>query len=190
VVFGGDGYSDAWHRLAVQERGLENLRTCADALPVLRRPEVRELFSRHGVLSPVELESRFEVYGEQYVLAIEVEARLALQIARTQVYPAAVRYLSELGQALQQQQAMGLQPRLAVRDQLAQLLSALNDGCDALDQALAHPAGDTTEQQLRHCADTLLPRMAQLRLAVDGLEALVDDALWPLPTFAEMLFVR
>jgi glutamine synthetase len=140
---------------------------------------VRELFSRHGVLSPVELESRFEVYGEQYVLAIEVEARLALQIARTQVYPAAVRYLSELGQALQQQQAMGLQPRLAVRDQLAQLLSALNDGCDALDQALAHPAGDTTEQH-----------MAQLRSAVDGLEALVDDALWPLPTFAEMLFVR
>ena len=190
VVFGGDGYSDAWHRLAVQERGLENLRTCADALPVLRRPEVRELFSRHGVLSPVELESRFEVYGEQYVLAIEVEARLALQIARTQVYPAAVRYLSELGQALQQQQAMGLQPRLAVRDQLAQLLSALNDGCDALDQALAHPAADTTEQHLRHCADSLLPRMAQLRSAVDGLEALVDDALWPLPTFAEMLFVR
>jgi glutamine synthetase len=101
-----------------------------------------------------------------------------------------VRYLSELGQALQQQQAMGLQPRLAVRDQLAQLLSALNDGCDALDQVLAHPAGDTTEQHLRHCADTLLPRMAQLRSAVDGLEALVDDALWPLPTFAEMLFVR
>ncbi|MFM7238545.1 MAG: glutamine synthetase type III, partial [Cyanobium sp.] len=171
-------------------RGLENLRTCADALPVLRRPEVRELFSRHGVLSPVELESRFEVYGEQYVLAIEVEARLALQIARTQVYPAAVRYLSELGHALQQQQAIGLQPRLAVRDQLAQLLSALNDGCDALDQALAHPAADTTEQHLRHCADSLLPRMAQLRSAVDGLEALVDDDLWPLPTFAEMLFVR
>jgi glutamine synthetase len=85
---------------------------------------------------------------------------------------------------------MGLQPSLAVRDQLAQLLNALNDGCDALDQTLAHPAGDTTEQDLRHCADTLLPRMAQLRSAVDGLEAVVDDALWPLPTFAEMLFVR
>ncbi len=190
VVFGGDGYSEAWHRIAVQERGLENLSTCADALPVLRRPEVRELFSRHGVLSPVELESRFEVYGEQYVLAIEVEARLALQIARTQVYPAAVRYLSELGQALQQQQAMGLQPSLAVRDQLAQLLSGLNDGCDALDQALCHAVDGSTEQHLRHCADQLLPRMAQLREAVDGLEALVDDALWPLPTFSEMLFVR
>ena len=97
VVFGGDGYSSAWHRMAVEQRGLENLRTCADALPVLQRQEVRELFERQGVLSPVELESRFEVYAEQYVLAIEVEAKLALQIARTQVYPAAVRYLGELG---------------------------------------------------------------------------------------------
>jgi glutamine synthetase len=190
VVFGGDGYSQEWHRQAVEERGLENLRTSADALPVLQRPEVRELFSRHGVLSPVELESRFAVYGEQYVLAIEVEARLALQMARTQVYPAAVRYLSELGQALQEQQAMGLQPRLAVRNQLAVLLSQLNDGCDALEQALAQPPHDGTQAHLHHCADTLLPLMLQLRDAVDGLEALVDDGFWPLPTFAEMLFVR
>jgi glutamine synthetase len=77
-----------------------------------------------------------------------------------------------------------------VRDQLAELLSGLNDGCDSLDQALAHGAEGSTEEHLRHCADALLPRMTQLRAAVDGLEALVDDALWPLPTFAEMLFVR
>jgi glutamine synthetase len=196
VVFGGDGYSQEWHRRAVEERGLENLRTSADALPVLRRDGVRELFSRHGVLSPVELESRFAVYSEQYVLAIEVEARLALQMARTQVYPAAVRYLTELGQALQQQQAMGLQPSLAVRNQLAALLSQLNDSCDALEQALAQPAHgegeshDPAMAHLRHCADGLLPLMARLREAVDGLEGLVDDALWPLPTFAEMLFMR
>ncbi|MEB3354312.1 MAG: glutamine synthetase III [Cyanobacteriota bacterium] len=196
VVFGGDGYSQAWHQQAVEERGLENLRTSADALPVLRRDGVRELFSRHGVLTPVELESRFAVYSEQYVLAIEVEARLALQMARTQVYPAAVRYLTELGQALQQQQAMGLHPSLDVRNQLAALLSQLNDCCDALDQALAHPphgeaAGhDSAEAHLRHCADGLLPLMGRLREAVDGLEGLVDDALWPLPTLAEMLFMR
>ncbi|MEY3964273.1 MAG: hypothetical protein RLZZ106_1528 [Cyanobacteriota bacterium] len=188
VVFGGDGYSAEWHRRAVEERGLENLRTSADALPVLQRPEVRELFERQAVLSPVELESRFEVYGEQYVLAIEVEAKLALQIARTQVYPAAVRYLTDLGQALQQQQAMGLQPSLAVRNQLAELISHLNDGCDALEQALAHEGPG--EGHLRHCADRLLPLMLKLREAVDGLEALVDDSIWPLPTYAEMLFMR
>ena len=195
VVFGGDGYSQEWHRIAVEERGLENLRTSADALPVLRRPEVRELFERQGVLSPVELESRFAVYAEQYVLAIEVEARLALQMARTQVYPAAVRYLGELAKALQEQQAMGLQPSLAVRNLLAERLHQLNDGCDALERALAdaHNHGadhQPLESQLRHCADQLMPRMQALREAVDGLEGVVDDALWPLPSYQEMLFVR
>jgi len=194
VVFGGDGYSSAWHRMAVEQRGLENLRTCADALPVLQRQEVRELFERQGVLSPVELESRFEVYSEQYVLAIEVEAKLALQIARTQVYPASVRYLGELGQALQEQQAMGLHPNLKLRNQLGELLEQLNNGCDALEEALSggsHGEGaDHTEAHMRHCADTLMPLIGALRSAVDGLEGLVDDDLWPLPSYREMLFVR
>jgi glutamine synthetase len=189
VVFGGDGYSSEWHRLAVEERGLENLRTCADALPVLRRQEVRELFERQGVLSAVELESRFVVYAEQYVLAIEVEAKLALQMARTQVYPAAVRYLGELGQALQEQQAMGLNPNLSPRNQLGELLEQLNNGCEDLDQALsAAPHG--TEAHMRHCADNLMPLIGGLRAAVDGLEGLVDDGLWPLPSYQEMLFMR
>ena len=189
VVFGGDGYSSEWHRLAVEERGLENLRTCADALPVLQRQEVRELFERQGVLSAVELESRFEVYAEQYVLAIEVEAKLALQIARTQVYPAAVRYLGELGQALQEQQAMGLHPNLKLRNQLGELLEQLNNGCESLDQSL-HAAPHGTEAHMRHCADSLMPLIGDLRSAVDGLEGLVDDDLWPLPSYQEMLFIR
>ena len=190
VVFGGDGYSAEWHRLAVEQRGLENLRTSADALPVLKRQEVRELFERQGVLSPVELESRFEVYAEQYILAIEVEARLVVRMARTQVYPAAVRYLGELAKALQEQQAMGLQPSLAVRNQLAERLHQLNNGCDALEQALAAMPHEHGEAQLRHCADQLMPRMEELRQAVDGLEGVVDDALWPLPSYQEMLFMR
>jgi glutamine synthetase len=189
VVFGGDGYSEEWHRKAVVERGLENLPTCADALPVLRRPEVRDLFVRQGVLSPVELESRFSVYAEQYALAIEVECKLALQMARTQVYPAAVRYLSELAKALQEQQAMGLQPSLAVRNQIGELLHQLNNGCDALQLALTSTPHDT-EAHIRHCADQLMPLLGQLRSAVDGLEAVVDDSLWPLPSYQEMLFIR
>jgi len=189
VVFGGDGYSSAWHRMAEEQRGLENLRTCADALPVLQRQEVRELFERQGVLSPVELESRFAVYAEQYVLAIEVEAKLALQIARTQVYPAAVRYLGELGKALQEQQAMGLHPNLNLRNQLGELLEQLNNGCDALEQGL-NSAPHDTEAHMHHCADTLMPLIGTLRAAVDGLERVVDDDLWPLPSYQEMLFMR
>ncbi|MFM7360272.1 MAG: glutamine synthetase III [Cyanobium sp.] len=189
VVFGGNGYSEEWHRMAVEERGLENLRTTADALPVLKRPAVRELFEHTGVLTPVELESRFEVYAEQYILAIEVEAKLAVQIARTQVYPAAMRYLGELAGSLQLQSAMGLQVSPQTQNQVASLSGKLMDLASSLQQAL-DDAPHGTDAHMRYCADTLVPLMTQLREAVDGLEALVDDNLWPLPSYQEMLFVR
>jgi glutamine synthetase len=189
VVFGGDGYSSEWHRIAVEERGLENLRTSADALPVLKRDNVRELFERTGVLTAVELESRYEVYSEQYILAIEVEAKLAVQIARTQVYPAAMRYLGELAGSLQLQSSMGLQVSPDTQQKVAAHSQALMDVAGQLQDAIDHPPHGT-EAHVRHCADVLLPLMGRLRQAVDGLEALVDDNLWPLPSYQEMLFLR
>jgi glutamine synthetase len=189
VIFGGDGYSSAWHEQAVQERGLENLRTSADALPVLQRDAVRELFSRHQVLSPVELQSRFEVYAEQYCLAIEVEARLVVRLARTVIFPAVSAYLAELAASIQEQESIGLQPSKALAQQIGGLNQQLLDGAAALEAALgAAPHG--AEAHMRHCADTLMARMAEVRAAADSLETLVDDAAWPLPTYQEMLFVR
>ncbi|MGB3649405.1 MAG: glutamine synthetase III, partial [Desulfobulbales bacterium] len=87
VVFGGDGYSAEWHEMAVSERGLKNIPTTADALPALREESVKKLFESTGVLTPVELESRFEVYAEQYILSIDVEAKLVVDIAKTRIYP-------------------------------------------------------------------------------------------------------
>ena len=171
------------------ERGLENLRTTADALPVLERPAIRELFERTGVLSAVELQSRFEVYAEQYILAIDVEAKLAVQIARTQVYPAAIRYLGELAESLQLQNTLGIQVCPENSKQIAELCQSLMDISGQLQAAIENPPHGT-EAHMRYCADTLVPLMAELREVVDGLEALVDDNLWPLPTYQEMLFVR
>ena len=189
VIFGGDGYSSAWHEMAVKERGLENLRTSADALPVLQRDAIRELFSRHNVLSPVELESRFEVYAEQYCLAIEVEARLVVRLARTVIFPAVSAYLAELATAIQEQEAIGLQPSKALAQQIAGLSQQLLDGTAALEAALAE-APHGAQAHMRHCADTLMARMGEVRAAADSLETLVDDAAWPLPTYQEMLFAR
>jgi glutamine synthetase len=189
VVFGGDGYSDEWHRVAVEERGLENLRNSADALPVLQRPEIRDLFERTGVLSPVELESRFEVYAEQYVLAIEVEAKLVVRIARTQIYPVVMEFLERMTRSLRDQQELGLAPDRTFAAQVATLNQQLVSKCSALEAAIEQ-APHGVHAHLRHCADTLLPLMGEIRAAVDGLESIVDDALWPLPTYQEMLFVR
>jgi glutamine synthetase len=189
VVFGGDGYSSEWHRMAVEERGLENLRTSADALPVLLRPEIRALFERQGVLTPVELESRHEVYVEQYILAIEVEARLALRIARTQIYPVVMEYLERLSRSLEAQELLGSSPDRSVARAVSALIQQLVSHATALEAAAANPPHGTSAH-LHHCAQSLLPLMADLRTAVDGLEHLVDETLWPLPTYQEMLFVR
>ncbi|MEB3234128.1 MAG: glutamine synthetase III [Cyanobacteriota bacterium] len=190
VVFGGDGYSSEWHRMAVEERGLENLRTSADALPVLKREAIRALFERQGVLSPVELESRFEVYAEQYILAIEVEAKLVLRIARTQLAPAAMTYLERLTRALRDQQELGLQSDRGAATTVAGLITSLHNGCNDLEAALGSGHGGDQTHHMRHCAETLMPLMQAIRQSADGLEAVVDDALWPLPTYQEMLFMR
>ncbi len=189
VVFGGDGYSSEWHRIAVEERGLENLRTSADALPVLERPEIRALFERQGVLTPLELESRFEVYAEQYILAIEVEARLVLRMARTQIYPVVMGYLEKLARSLRDQEALGLPADRSLISKAAHLNQELLNKCTALEEAIGHPPHDV-HGHLRHCSDSLMPLIGQIREVVDGLEVLVDDDVWPLPSYGEMLFFR
>ncbi|MFN7821029.1 MAG: glutamine synthetase III [Cyanobacteriota bacterium] len=189
VVFGGDGYSSEWHRIAVEERGLENLRTSADALPVLERPEIRALFERQGVLTPLELESRFEVYAEQYVLAIEVEARLVLRMARTQIYPAVMEFLERQTRCLHDLETLGLPADRSIAGKAAHLNQQLLHHCTALEEALQHAPHDV-HGHLRHCSDTLMPLIGQVREAVDGLEVIVDDDLWPLPTYSELLFLR
>jgi glutamine synthetase len=82
--------------MAVEERGLANPKIEADALEVLKEPYIEELFDKLGVLSPVEPASPFEIYGAQYILAIEVEAKLVVSMAKTGINPATVKYLSEL----------------------------------------------------------------------------------------------
>jgi glutamine synthetase len=189
VVFGGDGYSSEWHRMAVEERGLENLPTSADALPVLKRPEIRELFERTGVLSPTELESRYEVYAEQYILAIEVETRLAVRMARTQVYPVVMDCLDKLSLSLKNQEALGIPTDRSLVTKVATLNQQLVTSCLQLEEAM-EKAPHGVDAHLRYCADVLVPGMLAIREAVDGLEMLIDDASWPLPSYQEMLFLR
>lgn len=189
VVFGGDGYSEEWHHKAVHERGLENLRTCADALPVLERPEIADLFERQGVLSRVELQSRYEVYAEQYILAIEVEAKLALRMARTQIQPAVQGSLGDLSGSLMEQKSLGLAIDTNLAEQISSLNKDLQDQIVVLEQALNNPPHGSAAH-MKHCAEVLLPIMLKLRKAADSLELLVDDDRWPLPTYQEMLFIR
>ncbi|TRT43749.1 MAG: glutamine synthetase type III [Microcystis aeruginosa Ma_QC_C_20070703_M131] len=190
VIFGGNGYSQEWHKMAVEERGLANLRTTADALPVLRADYIEELFTRMGVLTPVELESRFDVYAEQYLLAIEVEAKLVVSMAKTIIYPAAVRYLSELSLAIANAAAIGIEMDKERAQTVSNLIKLLMDGVSKLSEAMAKDDFDSIEEHMQYSAQTIRPLMDKVREYADTLEGEVADNFWPLPTYQEMLFVK
>jgi glutamine synthetase len=190
VVFNGNGYSEEWHKMAVEERGLRNLRTTADALPVLQEPEIVELFGNMGILSPVELASRYETYAEQYILSIEVEAKLVIDIAKTTIYPAATRYLTDLATTVAGLKEVGIDFDLETAQKVADLTKSMMDAASKLASALSSHDFDSTEAHMQYLVKTIRPMMDDVRKYADALEAEVADDLWPLPTYEEMLFIK
>ncbi|MBF2089664.1 MAG: glutamine synthetase III [Synechococcales cyanobacterium K44_A2020_017] len=190
VVFGGNGYSDEWHKMAVEERGLSNLRTTADALPVLKEEYIEDLFEKTGVLTPVELESRFEVYAEQYILSIEVEAKLVISMAKTLIYPAAINYLSSLSSTMTDLISLGIELDKGSVQTIATLTNSMVAAVGQLSDALGKHDFASTEEKMQYCAKTLRPLMDDVRGYADALEGEIADSFWPLPTYQEMLFVK
>ncbi len=181
IVFGGDNYSEEWHAEA-ERRGLLNLRATPDALPYLINDETTSLFSDYGVLSKRELESRYEVFLEQYVTNINIESETAASIARTMVLPAAARH-----------QAMLIAAQLPdLVTEPAELIGLLVDALSELEQrnlAESQPDDDLLEHA-RFMHDRVLPAMEAVRVAADALERVVADDLWPLPKYSEILFIK
>ncbi|BAU64375.1 glutamine synthetase, type III [Stanieria sp. NIES-3757] len=190
VIFGGNGYSEEWHKMAVEERGLANLPTTADALPTLKEEYIEDLFKKTGVLTPVELESRFEVYAEQYILSIEVEAKLVVSMAKTLIYPAAVEYLSKLSSTIASLTELGINFDKESATKVADLTNSMMAMTNQLSAAINKHDFSTTEEKMLYCAKTIRPLMDQIREYVDALEGEVADSCWPLPTYQEMLFIK
>ncbi len=188
VVFNGNGYSEEWQQEAAA-RGLLNLRTTVDALPQLQTPEAFDLFSTYGVLSERELTSRYEVYLEQYILSVTVEAKAALKVAKTQILPAALRHQTELATNLAAMQSIGAPVDTASFEAVTAQVAGLKAGIAQLEAAIAHDGEHDGLGEARHARDELMPAMAAVRAASDALEAEVADDLWPLPTYQEMLFI-
>jgi len=182
VLFEGNGYSEEWHAEAAR-RGLPNNRTTVDALPVLTTDQAKAVFAKFGVLSERELSSRVDIFWERYVKVQNIEANCALDMARTMVLPATARYLGILAAA---GDSRGI---ASVSAHVSGLTDALVDAIAALEAAQhhAHDAG-SIEAEARAFVDEVIPAQEALRLVADELETLVDDELWPLPKYRELLF--
>ncbi len=189
IIFNGDGYSDEWHTEAAN-RGLLNLKTTADALPSLETREVIELFEKYGVLSARELHSRLETYLEQYCLTVDVEANLTIKMAKTLIFPAAIRYQNELASACANLKLVGYEFDTDTLDTVTGLVKGLQDSTAALEHAIGEDAAASPTDEARHRCEVVLPSMLTVREFADKLETIVADDLWPLPTYQEMLFIK
>jgi glutamine synthetase len=179
IVFDGDNYDEAWHAEAGQ-RGLKNLRTTPDALPEVLSEQTVAAFENYKVLSKRELESRYEVWVEQYAIRANIEAETTFSIAKTMLLPAALRHLALIGEA-------GVS---ALETDVRTLIDALVTALDALEKANAG-CGDLEGLDLAiHARDGQIASMAKVREAADKLEKIVADDLWPLPKYEEMLFIK
>ena len=190
IVFDGDNYSQEWHKEA-EKRGLPNLQTTVDALPVFMKQSSIDLFERYGVLSSRELTARAEVCLEQYCTQVGIEARTLFHMLSTQVLPASLRYQLELSEVVTSARKSSVEcSRTEGRlHDVAGLVDALQDAIETVKIAESFESDDlhAHAQQVR---DTLLPAMLVARTISDQLETLVADDLWPLPSYTEMLFIR
>lgn len=188
IVFNGDGYSEAWHKEAAK-RGLPNLKTTPEALPVLASKECIELFTKYGILTEAELKSRVEIYLEQYAKTIKTEANLVVRMATTIIFPAAMRYQSELASACANLKTIGHDYKMGTLEDVTAKLRGLQQAVGKLEKLLEHEAKDIHAEATHMCCK-VLPAMGDVRTYADALEAIVADDLWALPSYQEMLFIR
>lgn len=188
VIFNGDGYSDEWHKEA-EKRGLPNLKTTPDALPALISKGSAELFRKYKVYNKTELHGMYEVMLEQYLMTVNVESNLVVQMGRTMIFPAAIRYQNQLAQTCANLKTVGYEFDTDTLDKVTALVKQLQDGLSELESAKAHHAKNASAEA-KHCCEVVLPLMLSVREAADALEGLVADDLWPMATYQEMLFIR
>jgi glutamine synthetase len=191
IVFNGDNYSDDWKNEAAK-RGLPNFKTLVDALPSLIKKENIALFEKYKVMTAREVESRYNIILEGYNKTINQEGQTTLDMGRRQLLPACILYQGHIAESISE--AKDLVGESVVKEQIehlkevATLTSSLKSKLDALEKALDHEDSDVLKHAT-HFKDSVIPKMNEVREVADKLELIVDSQYWPIPTYAEMLFI-
>jgi glutamine synthetase len=198
IRFEGNGYGDEWVKEA-EKRGLSNLKDTPRALKVWHDKNVVKLFDKMNVLSPRELEARQEIEFENYCLKIQIESRLMGDITQNYFIPAAVEYQNKLIQNAQGLMSVlgekagkeAAKAQISLIERVSLHLNAMKSASDVMleNRKKANKIDGAEKKALAYC-DTVKVHFDEIRYHADKLELLVDDELWPLPKFREMLFTR
>lgn len=193
VVFNGNGYSDEWV-VEAEKRGLKNLKTTVESIKALISEKNIAVMEKHGVLSRVEMESRYEISLENYIKSINIEALTMIEMANRQILPAVIKFATSLANSINTIKSTGVEADLTVQTELltevSSLTAALKKNIAALEGAVekaSNAHGDTYEQASLFRFD-VFEKMAEVREVADTLETIVDKDMWPMPTYAELLF--
>ncbi len=191
ILFSGDGYSEEWQKEA-EARGLLNLKTTMDALPELTNEKSVRLFEKYNVLTEKELDSRLEIYLEQYFIKLNIEAETTEDVVRTMIIPAGIRYLNEILALNDRGKTTGLDVSTSktLAEDVNTVLGQLLVSVEKLGKVNSELGGDTIPEKAEHLSRVVLPEMNKVRELADRLEKLVADDFWPLPSYREMLFVK
>lgn len=191
IVFNGNGYSKEWEEEA-KRRGLPNLPTMVDTIPVLTTPKAVKLFENFKVFNRAELESRAEIQYESYAKAVNIEARTMINMATKQIIPAVIRYTTVLADSIHsvgsiEGMDVSVQTEILKKctDYLREAKEALNDLTEVTDIAAEMEDG---RDRAVYYQKTVFPAMNRLRRPVDELEILVDKKMWPMPSYGDLIF--
>ena len=191
IIFNGNNYSEEWVAEA-ERRGLPNLKSTVDAIPVLVEEKNIKVLEKHGVLNRAEVHSRYEICLENYIKTIRIEALTMIEIASRQILPASLAYVRKVADTVASLNAANTDSSFVKGelDKLVSLTSGLKAAIEKLGvkiEEIDASEGDSLEHA-RAYKDVIIPLMDELRTVADKLETMVDASLWPMPTYGDLLF--
>lgn len=192
VVFNGDNYTQEWAKEA-EKRGLPNIKSTVESLKTIMDTENFELFKNHKVLTKAELKARTEILLDAYSMTLNIEAKTAVNMAQRQIIPAAVEYSSLLAKSIKNIEKVGAEAgsQKKTLEKVCRLINELDNNAEELGKAaIAASKIANSAKKAESYRDVVKPIMAKVRQAADGLETMVDAKIWPLPSYAEMLFIK
>ncbi|MGE0103605.1 MAG: glutamine synthetase III [Blastocatellales bacterium] len=193
IRFEGNNYAEEWV-VEAEKRGLPNLRKTPEALVQLKSKEAKNLFSKSGVHTHDELDARYHLEIERYIKDLEIEIGALKEIASTMILPAAYKHQANLVTAVSGLKSLGLDGKataaqVADVESLSGLIADLKNAVDDLDAAVEKAEVDDLQKKADALAYKVSPAMEAVREVCDKLEGVIDDTLWPLPKYREMLFL-
>jgi len=196
VLFEGDGYSGDWEKEA-KKRGLPNVKSTPLALDAYADKKTHKLFVDNGIFKSSEIEARHEIMLEEYIKKLQIEARVLGDLASTFVIPAALRYQNLISENIKGLKESGLNPKmyanqLQILEKISEHIQIISDHVEQMieERKKANNMEDTRKKAIAYCDNVKEKYFNLIRYHIDKLELMVDDSLWLLPKYREILFLR